>query len=415
MDREIAPEIRKRRLTRRTVIILIAAAATLFSLAATLRWIRPSVRRNDILIDGVTRGAVDETIQANGTVVPNVEQVISSPVEARVLRISRRAGDRVQPGDEILALDTSSSRLDLERLDERIAAKRSEALQLRLKVDESIAAAQAALEQKKLDAQLAQLKAQQNQRLRKEGLVAEQDQLLTDTVVRKSDIELAQLASALTRAKRTGDAQLAASAAELSMLEKERAQSQSQLQLAMMQADRAGVLTSVITDAGTTLHRGDVVARIADLSSFRVIGTISDVHVAKLVRGMPVRVRLGEDAAIAGTIASVDPRIENGVARFEVALDTPAHPRLRNNLRVDISVVTGRREGVLRLRRGSLTGAQSEEVFVVDGDRAVRRMAQFGAIGEESIEVTAGLREGEQVIVSNMVNYENADEIRIRK
>jgi len=52
------------------------------------------------------------------------------------------------------------------------------------------------------------------------------------------------------------------------------------LQLAMMHADRDGVVTSIVEDAGAMIHKGDVVARIADLSSYRVDATISDIHAA---------------------------------------------------------------------------------------------------------------------------------------
>src|SRR5215510_8104094 len=116
MDREIAPEVRQRRRTRQIATIGVAVAAALFLLAMTVSWLRPSVRRDEILTARVSRGTVHAVLQASGTVVPAIETVISSPVEARVLRIDHRAGDRLRAGDEILSLDTSASKLDVQRL-----------------------------------------------------------------------------------------------------------------------------------------------------------------------------------------------------------------------------------------------------------------------------------------------------------
>ena len=99
MDREIAQEVRTRRTTKRVVIAVVAVAALIFCVAATVSWLRPSVRRSDLQIARVERGAVDATLQATGTVVPEIETVISSPVEARALRIQHRAGDRLRAGD----------------------------------------------------------------------------------------------------------------------------------------------------------------------------------------------------------------------------------------------------------------------------------------------------------------------------
>jgi len=58
----------------------------------------------------VEAGAVDATISASGTVVPEVEQVVTSPVEARVLRILTRAGAKLTAGQPIVTLDVSQAR-----------------------------------------------------------------------------------------------------------------------------------------------------------------------------------------------------------------------------------------------------------------------------------------------------------------
>src|SRR5256885_13915789 len=117
MDRVLAPEVRRNRIARRAVIAVITVLAAAFSIAATVQWLRPSVPRHNLQMARVDRGSVDATLQAAGTILPAVEQVVSSPVEARLLRIMRRAGDRVRAGDELVALDTSASRLDVQRLD----------------------------------------------------------------------------------------------------------------------------------------------------------------------------------------------------------------------------------------------------------------------------------------------------------
>lgn len=413
MDREITADVRRRRIVRRVVPAVIAIAAIAFSLAATVQWLRPSVKRNAIQTARVERGAVDATLQASGTVVPATEQVVSSPVEARVLRIVRRAGDRVKAGDELIALDTSATRLDAERLADRVAQKESEEAQLRLRVEETLASLRAQIEQKKLDREIVAFKAEQTAKLSREGLVTTQENLAAATAVKKTDIELAQLAQALTRAQHSADAQLAASSMELRTVRKELAESNRQVGLAMMRADRDGVVTWALQDAGATIRRGDVVARIADLSSFRVTATISDVHVAKLSPGMPARVRLDESTLVDGTIAGIDPRIENGTARFYVDLAEPSHPKLRNNLRADVYVITGRRDGALRVKRGGLGQGEREEVFVVRGDELVRVPAQWGLAGEETIEVKGGLREGDEVVISNMNDYAGVQKLRL--
>jgi HlyD family secretion protein len=170
MDREIAQTVRTRRIARRVAVAIVAAAALIFCVAATVSWLRPSIRRSDLQIARVERGVDDATIQASGTVVPEIETVISSPVEARALRIQHRAGDRLHTGDAILTLDTSATKLDLDKLNDAVAQKESALAQARLKAEEDIASAGAALEQTQLDSEILKLKAEQNVRMRAEGL-----------------------------------------------------------------------------------------------------------------------------------------------------------------------------------------------------------------------------------------------------
>jgi HlyD family secretion protein len=414
MDREIAPETRQRRVVQRVLLALIALAAVVFFFAATVQWLRPSLDRRKIQIAQVQRGAIAATLEANGAVVPLVEQVVSSPVEARVLRVGRRAGDRVKAGDELLTLDTSASRLEAARLDDRVAQKQSSAVELQLRLEETIATLRAQIEQRKLDAQIVHYSADQKARLRAEGLIAEQDALAAGAVAKKADIELRQLEEALTRAIRSRDVQLAASRAEVAMTQREREESRRQLELAMLRADRDGILTSIVGEVGATIRRGDVLARIADLSAYRVEASISDVHAAKLAAGMRARVTL-DGAVLDGTIESVDPRIVNGVVKFFVTLDQPAHPRLRNNLRVDVAVITGSRNDTLVVRRGALARTNDTHAFVIRGDEAVRVPVRFGLTGTETIEILEGVNEGDELVISDVSEYEDVKNVRLKQ
>jgi HlyD family secretion protein len=169
----------------------------------------------------------------------------------------------------------------------------------------------------------------------------------------------------------------------------------------------------VIPEEGATVARGQVLARIADLDSFRVEATVSDVHAARLAPGLPVKV-LVDGETLEGRLASVHPRIENGVARFDVALEQPAHPKLRNNLRVDVLIVTGSRPDAVRLPQSSFAaGGAVSQVFVVEGGRGIRTEVRLGLAGRDHVEVLEGLRPGQEVILSDMSQYLHLDEVQV--
>ncbi len=415
MDREISTSERRTLLIRKLGIaaaITIAACATL---AMSLRWMRPTVKRSRIEIAKVTRGPITEVIEASGTVVPAAETVLSSPVEARVVRIVAKAGTAVRAGDEILQLDTSASRLDVERLHDRVEQKERELDQERLGLEKDMVDLESRIEQQRLDSEVASYKRDQQKMLRDQGLISEQQYRQTEAEARKAAIALEQLRQLVGNTRNMSGARLSALELDLGILRKEHGEARRQLELATTRADRDGVVTWVIAEQGVTLQRGQVFARIADLSSFRVEASASDLHAARLVPGAVVEVRLGETLRLAGAISAVRPAIENGTVKFDVALSQPAHRSLRHAMRVDVLVASGSHSQAIKVRRGGFArGERSQDVFVVRGDRAIKTHIETGLYGRDEIEITRGVEVADELIVSDMSDYAHAKEVSLK-
>ena len=245
--------------------------------------------------------------------------------------------------------------------------------------------------------------------------------MLSKDLLRKSEldtnqagIELKQLQAQRDNAREATKAELAGLDLEIGKLRKQDEEARRQLDLATPRADRPGVLTWVVTEEGSSVVKGAPLARVADYSSFRVDASVSDVHAKRLSAGQPVTIRVGSDT-FDGTIASVQPTVVNGTITVVIALAQPSNPLLRSNLRADVEIVTARRPATLRVRRGPFaSGEGTQPVFVVRGDRAVREMATFGLSSVEFFEVTAGLAPGDEVIVSDMRDYQRLSQIRLK-
>jgi HlyD family secretion protein len=414
MDRELEAGYRYRRLGRRAAFGVGIAALCVAVLVLLPGWLRPSVAREQIRTGRVDRGPVEGIVEASGTVVPAFEGVISSPVEARVEKVLKRPGDLVKAGDEILRLDTSSAKLDLGKIEDQLARKANEQQQLRISLERSLAELRGQIEAQKLDVEALGYRAEQNRKLRADGLVSEALFRAAEVEAKKSQIQLAQLQASVANAHRSTDAQLQGIELDLATLRKERDDARRLLERATTRSDRPGVLTWVVLQEGTTVRRGDVIARIADLDSFRVEGTVSDVHSSSLHAGQPVRVKLDEQT-LDGRLASIDPTIENGAVKFKVDLADARNPKLRNALRVDVLVVTDARANTLRVPKGPFAqGGATEEVFVVQGDHAVRRRVRLGLSGYDHFEVIDGLEPGEEVILSDMKDYTHLERINFK-
>lgn len=414
MDRELDVSFRRRLMARRVGMGGAGVALVVAVLLFLPGWLRPSVDRDRIRTARVERGPVEATVQASGTVIPAFESVLSSPVEARVQKILKRPGERVAVGDEILALDTSASRLDLERLEDRLAQKANEQEQIRIGLEKSLSDLRGQIESQKLDTEVAEARAAQNRKLRAEGLVSEETLRVVEVEAKKARIQLRQLEEQVASERRSAESRVQGLSLDLAILRKERDEAGRQLELATTRADRAGVVTWVFSEEGGTVRRGDVIARIADPESFRIEATVSDVHSSRLAPGQPVKVVM-DGRSLPGRLATIYPSVENGSVKFNVDLADPKNSRLRQNLRVDVLVVTGTRADTLRVANGPFAdGGGTDRVFVVDGGRAVRRPIRLGLMGAEYLEVTDGLAEGDEVIVSNMRDYAHLTEVKLK-
>jgi len=417
MDREIDIGVRRRARIRRVVAVLvpIAAAAVLVVFAA--EWLRPSIKSSRARFGRVERGDLEATLTASGEVLPAHERVISCPVDARVERVLRRPGEVVEPGSEILELDTSAVRLRLKKLEEQLSQNRNDRLQRRLELEETVSALDSRIESKRLDLEIARFRREQKDKLRQDGLIAEEEFKEAEVALKKTELELRRLEEEVVSQRRLNEARLERLELDASILRGERDEVRRQLELATTRAPVAGVLTSVFEEEGATLRPGDVLARIADLESFRVEARISDAYASRLQVGQPARV-LVDDERLTGRVSGVQPAVADGTIGFEVALDDPSHALLRPNLRVDVLVVTGHRAGVLTVPRGPYIrgGGDRHRVFVVSdgGDRAVRTDVTLGLTGHRYYEVLDGLKEGDRIVVSDVRDYLHAPVVRIK-
>jgi HlyD family secretion protein len=231
---------------------------------------------------------------------------------------------------------------------------------------------------------------------------------------RQAAIELQRIEAARFNAQDSTKTELAGLALELAKLEKAHQEARRVLSLATPTADRNGVVTWTLTEEGAAVRKGDVVARVADLSAFRVDASVPDAYAGRLRVGLPVQVRI-DALVLDGSVTDVLPTVQNGVITVRVALADPSHAALRPNLRVEAFIVTDHRDRALRVRKGSSTGGEGvQQVFVIRGDRAERRRVRFGIASFDYVEVAEGLAAGDEVVVSDMADYQHLTSIRIR-
>jgi HlyD family secretion protein len=415
MDFEIDPMQKRRKRTKR----LMYGGAVVVVAFLLFRWgmglVKPSIKRSRIRTAVVDSGPVLETLSANGIVVPRIERLLTCPLNTRILAVLAKKGDPVDRGCKLLDLDRTGIMLELSRIDEKIALKRNRKEKLRIEMERSLIDLGSALDIGRLELKTQRAKVDTLSELLAMGAIAEDEirhermtRDITAIEVRKLERSIENMTEAMKINQRELDL-------EIGLLERDRVECVRRLESMDARADREGVLTWIVDDEGAYLKAGDVMARIADLTSFRVKASISELYASRLSIGLPVIVSISDDEDLDGEIISVLPTIENGIVTFLVELEQCAHENLRSNLRVDVYVVSSRRDRTLRIRRGPFAGGEGiHEVFVIENNRAHRKPVRFGISSYEFYEVLEGLAEGDSVIISDMDDYLRLRSVGIR-
>lgn len=414
MDRELSATTKQANKRRRFWQIGIVLAVLATAVFGFRNLITPTISKTALRTAIVERGLVVATVSASGVVVPENEQVLTSPIQARIEQVILKAGEQVKPGDQILLLDRAYTQLAYDKLKDEQQLNQHKRVQLRLNLQKTLnsLASQRAIKQLKVKSLQAQLEdekyllkiggttqetvkqAELNLKIAQQELTEIQHDILTERQLLKADEQ--ELGYTLAMQGRTIE--------EL----------QRKMEQAEVRASHNGVITWVKSETGSTVNAGDVIARLADLSSYKIKATISDTYADQLKTGGNATVRIN-NTDLPGIISSVEPTVNNGIVTFYVALQNKAHQLLRPSLRADVFVNIATKGNVLRVKNGPyFAGAASQQVFVVQGEQAVKKEATIGVSNVDFVELENGVQPGDVVIISDMREYAHINKITIK-
>ncbi|GAA4392985.1 efflux RND transporter periplasmic adaptor subunit [Hymenobacter koreensis] len=415
MDRAISPAIVAKRRRQRWLIAVAALLAVAAGLWAFRGVLRPSISADELLTASVETGDVEASLTATGLVIPAREAVITSPIQSTIRRVNLAVGAKVQPGQAILELDRELTSSSLAKLQDEQLQNRNKSTQLQLTLERSLndLQSQEKVQQEKVRSLQSALRDEQY--LLKIGSGTQESVRQAELTLKIAQLELQRLHDQIRNQRQANVADERELSYTMQIQERNIAELAGKLRQANISADQAGVLTWVNEDIGSTVNQGQVIARIADLSAFRVRGTIADTYADSLHVGDDVVVRLnGTD--LRGRVSTISPAVDKGVVTFYVALNENNHAALRPNLRADVFVVTRAHRGVTRVKNGPFyKGGHEQLVFVVADGKATRRTVRFGSSNFDYVQVLQGLKPGEEIVLTDMKNHEQATELKITR
>lgn len=415
MDREIPKEIRKKERNKKIIRFSAIAVTIVVVISILISLMRTGVKKKDIILSVVDQGTIEVSVSASGKVAPAFEEIITSPINSRIVEVYRRGGDSVDVGTPILKLDLQSTETEYKKLLDEEEMRRYKLEQLR--VNNQTKLSDMAMQIKVSAMKLNRMKVE----LRNEHYLDSLGAGTTDKVRQAelsynvAQLEYEQLKQQYDNEKEVAAAELKVQELDFNIFRKNLAEMKRTLDDAQIRSPRKAILTYINNQVGAQVPQGGQVAIISDLSHFKVEGEIADTYGDRVAAGGKAIVKIGTEK-LEGVVSSVTPLSKNGVISFSVQLMDANNRRLRSGLKTDVYVMNAVKEDVMRIANASYYVGRGEyDLFVMTSDdEIVKRKVQLGDSNFEFVEVVSGLQPGDRVVVSDMSQYKNKTKLKLK-
>lgn len=393
--------------------VLLVLAVFMVPVLSTWLSAEASVSADRIRTAVVSRGDLVRDLSVQGRVVAAVSPTLYSPATGTVT-LKVLPGDSVELGQVLATVDSPEVR--------------SEYMQELSTLD----TLNAELSREKIQARKAQVTSQQTIDLAKVKLTAAEremrraDESISTHAISEIDFERARDELATARVEyehAVQDAQLEVESLEFEATTRQLAVDRQQL--VVDELDRrvedlsirspvTGIVGNVAVIQKAVVNKNAPLITVVDLTAFEVEIRIPESYADDLGIGLAGDVQYNGES-YRGELVSLSPEVVNNevVGRIRFTRDSP--PGLRQNQRVTVRVLMDELIDVLKLQRGAFTDSGGGRyAFVLTGEGlAERREIRLGARSAAEVQILAGLKEGEQVIISSIAEFENYDTIQV--
>jgi HlyD family secretion protein len=402
-----------RRIAYISVAVIVVAGISLG--VSKLKPAAPTVDRAVVWIDAVKRGSMLRQVRGSGTLVPEDIRWIPARSQGRVERIILRPGAQVTPDSIILEMSNpeltqsvQEGELGYRSAQAALANRKAELQSALLSQESATSNIEAQYKQAALDLEA-------NEKLFKEGLISE----LTVKQKRGLAEDLKnRLATEQRRLEITRDSnasQLAPQEADVNQKKATWELRRKQLDELNVRAGMSGILQLVPVERGAQISPGTNLARVANPSNLKAELRIAETQTKDIKPGQYAEVDT-RNGIVKGHVSRIDPASSGGTVGVDVIMDGPMPAGARPDLSVDGTIQLERLDNIIYVGRPAFGQENSTvTIFKVSPNgEAHQTKVKLGRASVNTIEIIDGLQPGDQVILSDMSQFDAFDRVQLK-
>lgn len=414
-DTILAPDPRGR---IRRIAVGGGVALLVVGLAATLLtgWHAgtQSVSVSRLRIAPVARGTLVRDAAVNGRVVAAVSPTLYAAAAATVT-LKVNAGDTVKKGDVLAALESPDLEGALKREQSSFEELQAEVSRQQIIARKAKLIARRDADQAEIERIAAQRAYERVEAAGIEGVIAKNDFQKAQDTLKSAQIRSRHASEAALLENDDVDLQLKTRQSQLQRQKIALDLARRRVEELTLRSPMDGFIGSLAVANRAVVAANAPLMTLVDLSRLEVELEIPETYVADLGLGMNVEITAG-DIKATGKLSALSPEVIKSQVLARVRF-TGAQPQgLRQSQRVQARLLIDEKKDVLMLPRGPFVEAQGGRfVYVVENGIAWRRPVTLGATSVGTVEILAGLKPGDRVVVAGAEAFDNAAQVKINE
>ncbi len=406
----------RRGLIATTGLILVAAVTVGVS---RLKPAAPGVDRRTLWLDKVKRGPMLREVRGVGTLVSEDILWVPAVVQGRIVRILVEPGAPVEPNTILLELHNPELELELFNAETQwksaVANQTAQNAQLR----DTLLQKKAGLARNQADYDQSKLQLEVDEKEFENDLISLQKIRLSRASVQqmKNVLETNQACLEMFE-KETMPAQRDEIDAGVRKAKSFYELKEKQVESLHVRAGTAGILAPISNkiEPGQSVSQSMIVAKVTNPKKLKAQLKVPEAQARDVTIGLVAEVDT-HHGTVLGKVSRIDPTVMDGNVMVDVSLGGALPQGARPDLSVVGTITIEKLDDVLNVGRPVFASSEGpSELFKVveDGRFAVRGRVQFGRTSVSTIEVLEGLQVGEEIILSDMSQWDGCDRIRLK-
>lgn len=373
------------------------------------------VDEGELRIATVEQGLFRNDVLVRATAAPLHTVMLDALESGRVEEVLVNDGALVEQGELLFRLSNPQLRLNLVAREADRAQQISNLSLLRVDLESSQTLHQRRVLDLEFELDQARKLAARYQVLAQEGVIATRTVEETRDRVEKLARELADersRAAVELRIKRDGIRQMEGA---IERLDDGLNVVNDSIEGLAVRAPLRGRLTDFHLQLGEIIKPEQRIGRIDDPSRFKLVAAVDEYFLGRVAVGKRgLATTGGRDYPI--EISRVFPQITDGRFSLELLFVAETPPGMSPGQSADTRLTLGESSPALLVPNDAwLIDTGGAWIFVIDGDRAERRAIRVGRRNNAQVEIAAGLRPGERVVVSGYSRFMNIELLQISR